>query len=219
MNLRGRDLSRCVALLLMCALVVPQTAHATPKPLTPEKAHAYIRHIGAGNLVGVQLENGNAYAGRIVSIGANSFGLERYGYEEPTQVAYSYIVYLQKRLPMAYLSHRPVTPEAVHARLLKRGLGNWAGVQLLNGVVVYGAIINIGDSSFGLQLYGDSEVTPVAYSDVVYLQTGLTGGQKALFIILPIAAGGAMIGTAVAMHNNMPKQPPLPTIPPVSPVY
>jgi len=218
MKLISRILSRCIAAFLVCALLAPSIASAAPIPLTPEQAHARIQRIGVGNLVGVQLRTGIAYAGKITSIDAQSFGLERYGEEQATAVSYSDIAFLQVRLSVDYLARRPVTPEAVHAQLLKRGLGNWAAVQLVNGVVFCGSIVSIDEKSFGLQLWGDPEVTPVAYSDVVYLQTGMTGGQKAFFIALPIAFTAAIIGGAVAMHNNQPKMPKMPTIP-TQPVF
>jgi small nuclear ribonucleoprotein (snRNP)-like protein len=205
-------------MLLACALLAPSMAIAAPNPLTPEQARARIRGIGVGNLVGVQLRNGTAYAGKIVSIDENSFALQRYGEEQPTPVAYSDVVYLQVRLSVAYLSRRPVTPETVHARLLKRGLGKWVGVQLLNGVAFCGAIVSIDDNSFALQLWGDPEVTPVAYNDVVYLQTGFTSGQKAFLIALPVAFAGAAIGGAVAFHNSEPKMPTMPTQP-IQPIF
>jgi hypothetical protein len=209
----SRTLSRCIAAFLVCALLAPSTAGAAPMPLTPEQAHARIQHIGVGNLVGLQLRTGVAYAGKVTSIDAQSFGLERYGEEQATPVAYSDVAFLQVRLSVAYLARRPVTPGAVHAQLLKRGLGKWAAVQLLNGVAFCGSIVSIDDKSFGLQLWGDPEVTPVAYSDVVYLQTGLTGGQKAFFIALPIAFAASSIGIIVAMHNNAPKMPIQPVFP------
>jgi hypothetical protein len=218
MKLISRIISQGIAAFLVCAVMASSIAGAAPLPLTPEQVHARIQHIGVGNLVGVQLRTGIAYAGKITSIDAQSFGLERYGEEQATPVAYSNIAFLQVRLSVAYLARRPVTPEAVHAQLLKRGLGNWAAVQLLNGVVFCGSIVSIEDKSFGMQLYGDPEVTPVAYSDVAYLQTRMTGGQKAFVIALPIAFTAAIIGGAVAMHNNQPKMPKMPTIP-TQPVF
>lgn len=219
-SFRGTS-SMCVTVILACVLAASSMANAAPKQLAEGQVQSRIRHIGVGNLVGVQLASGVAYAGRIVSIDAQSFGLERYGDEQATPVAYHDVIFLQQRLSVAFLSHRPVTPEAVHARLLKRGLGNWVGVQLMNGVVFCGSIISIDDNSFGLQLYGSPDVTPVAYSDVVYLQTGLTGGEKALIIVLPAAMAGVGIGTVLAMRANMPKMSPLPAMPtqPVFPLY
>ena len=213
MNSHRRNLFRCVGLLLVCTLLAPSMASAAPTPLTTDKVRARIRSIGVGNLVGVQLRNGVAFAGKIASLDENSFGLERYGEEQATPVAYGDVVYLQVRMSVAYLQRRPVTPEDVHARLIKRGLGKWVGVQLLNGVAFCGAIMSIDEDTFGLQLWGDPQVTPVAYKDVVYLQTGLTDGQKAFVILLPIAFAGAAIGGAIAFHNSEPKLPAQPAQP------
>lgn len=213
MSLIIRNLLRCLCMLLICALLVPSLAQAAPRTLTPEQVHARIQHIGVGNLVGLQLLNGSAYAGKIVRIDEKSFALERYGEEQATTLNYSDVIYLQVRVSVAYLARNPISPEAVHARLLKRRLGNWVGVQLVNGVVFCGSIVSIDSDSFGLQLYGDPEVTPVAYRDVAYLQTGLSGGEKAFIIILPIAFSGAVIGGAVAFHNSMPKLPAIPAQP------
>lgn len=221
MNTFSGTLSRCIALLLVCVLATPSMANAAPKQFSEAEVQARIRHIGMGNLVGVQLAGGVAYAGRIVSIDAHSFRLQRYGDEQATEVNYRDVVYLQQRLSVASLEHRPMTPDVVHARLLKRGLGNWVGLQLANGVVFCGSIISIDENSFGLQLYGDSGVTPVAYSDVVYLRTGLTGGEKALIIALPVAIAGSGIGTIIYMRDNAPKIPSIPITPtqPVFPAY
>lgn len=213
MSLLSGHFPRCLVVLLVYALLTPLLAQAAPRALTPEQVHARIQHIGVGNLVGLQLMNGSAYAGRIVRIDEQSFALERYGEEQATTLNYSDVIYLQLRVSVAYLARNPVSPEAVRARLLKRGLGNWVGVQLSNGVAFCGAIVRIDQDSFGLQLYGDPVVTPVDYRDVVYLQTGLTGGQKAFIIALPIAFTAAEIGAAVAFHNSMPKLPTMPTQP------
>ena len=108
---------------------------------------------------------------------------------------------------------KPLTPETVHARILKRGLGNWVGVELQNGTAFVGRIVGVDDHLFSLQLHNDPEITPVLYSDVVDLHTGLTGGQKALFLALPIVFAGVAIGTAVAFRNNEPRLPTMPTQP------
>jgi len=114
---------------------------------------------------------------------------------------------------IAMAAPKPLTPAAAHARILKRGIGNWVGVQIDTGAAFAGRIVSIDDESFGLQLHNDPAITPVLYRDVVYLQTGLTNGQKALIIVLPIAFAGASIGAMVAMHNNAPKMPTSPTSP------
>jgi hypothetical protein len=111
---------------------------------------------------------------------------------------------------VAYARPKPLTPEVVHARLLKRGVGNWVGVQVLSGAAFAGRLVSIDDTSFGLQLHNDPAITPVQYSDVTYLQTGLTNGQKTFFIALPVAFGGLALGLVLSMRRS---QPALPTVP------
>jgi len=114
-------------------------------------------------------------------------------------------------------SAKPLTPEAVHARLLKRGVGYWVGVQLQNGVEFSGRLVSIDEQSFGLQLYNDPEITPVFYSDVVDLRMGIT--RKGFWIIT--AAGFAAVATmaAVSIHEmnknrlQLPTQPAQPVFP------
>ena len=218
MNLLRRTLSRCVAMLMICGLLAPTMAYAAPKPLSPAQVHARIKKLGAGNWVGVRLQTGVAFSGKIVTVDENSFGLQRYGETAPTPVAYSDVAFIEMAIAASRFSPKPLTAEAVRQRLLKRGLGNWVAVELENGVAFEGRLVNIDENSFGLQLWGDPEVTPVAFSDVVYLQAGLTGGQKAFLIALPVAFAGASIGGIVAMHNNMPKMPTMPAQP-VYPIW
>jgi hypothetical protein len=110
---------------------------------------------------------------------------------------------------------KPLTPETVHARVLKRGMGNWVGVELQNGVAFAGRIVSIDEQSFGLQLHNDPQITPVLYSDVVDLRTGISrGGFWAIF-----GAGIAgMIVVAMVAHHEMAKMPTLPTQP-TQPVF
>ena len=129
MKTLSRTLSRCVALLLVCALIAPSMAHATPKPLTPEKTHARILKLRPGNWVGVRLQKGVAFSGRIISIDEQSFELQKYNDSKPVTVAYNDLFDLQTGMPMASSSRNALTPDSVHARLLKRGLRNWVGVQ------------------------------------------------------------------------------------------
>jgi small nuclear ribonucleoprotein (snRNP)-like protein len=197
----------------VCALAAPSVAIAEPRPLSPQEVHTRIQKLGVGNWVGVRLQAGIAFSGKIVSINEHSMTILQYGYQDPTPVAYADVVYLEKGISVVGFPRKPLTPEVVHARLLKRGLGKWVGVQLQNGVAFWGRLVSVDESSFGLQLYGDPETTPVAYNDVVYLQAGLTGGQKALLIGLPVAFTAASIGMAVAFHNNEPKMPTMPSQP------
>jgi small nuclear ribonucleoprotein (snRNP)-like protein len=219
MNSLSRTLSKCVALLLVCVLLAPSMAYAAPKPLTPDKAHARILKLGLGNWVGVRLLSGVAFSGRIVSIDEQSFNLQRYGDTAATPVAYRDLFDLQTGMPMARFSRNPLTPEAVHARLLKLGMGNWAGVQLQNGIAFSGRIVSIDENSFGMQLYGDPEITPVAYSDVVYLQTEMT--MKGFWIMTGVGFGAVATAAFVGFHemnSHKMQMPTLPT-PPVFPIY
>ncbi|MGA9669255.1 MAG: hypothetical protein WBQ94_08605, partial [Terracidiphilus sp.] len=97
---------------------------------------------------------------------------------------------------------KPLTPETVHARILKRGLGNWVGVDLQNGTEVVGRITNVDDQSFGLQLHNDPEVTTIFYGDVVGLYTGISRGG--FWAITAAGIGGMIVVTVVgfnAVHN------------------
>ena len=105
---------------------------------------------------------------------------------------------------------KPLTPEAVHTRILKRGLGNWVGVQLLNGVAFTGRIVTVDQESFTLQLQHDPAVTPVYYSDVAYLSTGISRGG--MWAILGAGIGG-LVAMAVVAHHEMAEMPKAPTQP------
>jgi ribosome maturation factor RimP len=219
MNTLSRTLSRCVAALLVCALLAPPMAFAAPKPLTPAQVHAHIKKLGAGNWVGVRLQTGVAFSGRIVSVEENSFALQRYGDTAATPVAYGDVAYVEMAISASRFSPKPLTAEAVRQRLLKRGLGNWVALQLENGVAFEGRIISIDENSFGLQLYGDPEVTPVAFSDVVYLQTGTPAAAAWILVGSFVATGVVVPAVAIhAMKNNQLKMPTMPT-PPPTPIW
>jgi len=108
---------------------------------------------------------------------------------------------------------KPLTPITAHQRILKQGMGNWVGVELLNGTAFAGRIVSIDDQSFGLQLHNDPAITPVRYSDVVNLHTGISHG--AFWGILAVGIGGSVALALIAHHemDNMPKQPTQPVIP------
>ncbi len=111
---------------------------------------------------------------------------------------------------MAYAKPKPLDPGTVHVKVLKRGVGNFIALEEGNRIQLFGRILAIGDRSFTLQLHNDPETTEVLYSDVEYLRTGLTGGEKAfLFGGLAAVAGGAAYGF-VRIHNleNKPLEPP-----------
>lgn len=212
MKTLSRTLARCVATLLVCLLAAPSISYATPRPLTPSQVYARIKKLGAGNWVGVRLQTGVAFSGKIANVGEDSFGLQRYGDSAPTPVAYSSVAYVEMAISSSRFSPKPLAAEKVHARLLKRGLGNWVAVELENGIAFSGRIISIDENSFGLQLYGDPEVTPVNYSDVVDLQTGTPPAAFWVFIGVMAAAAVAMPVVAIhEMNSNKLQMPNLPT--------
>ena len=110
---------------------------------------------------------------------------------------------------------KPLTPLTVHDRILKRGVGNWVGVELLNGTAFVGRIVSIDEQSFGLQLHNDPRITPVRYSDVVNLHTGISHG--AFWGILAAGVGGS-VALALVAHHEMSKMPTQP-IEPAQPVF
>jgi len=112
--------------------------------------------------------------------------------------------------PAVFASPRPITPEKAHARILKRGLGNWVGVELDTGVALIGRITSIDEQSFGLQLHNDPHITQIEYRDVVDLHTGVSSG--AFWGILAAGAGG-MVALGLIAHHEMSQMPKLPTLP------
>jgi small nuclear ribonucleoprotein (snRNP)-like protein len=193
-------------------------ALAAPKPLTPEQIHLRIVKLGMGCWVGIRLQNGTAFSGRIVSYDNQGFSLQKYGETEATKITYIDVFEIQTEMPIARTSGQPLTSEVVHARILKRGLGYWVGVQLQNGIAFSGRIVSIDENSFGLQLYGDPEVTPVAYDDVVYLAIP---SAKPVWILMGV--GLAAVGTmaAVGIHEVNSNKAQMPTLPtqPVTPIW
>jgi len=93
----------------------------------------------------------------------------------------------------------PITPIQVHARIAKRGVGNWVGVQLLNGTAFAGRIVSFDDDSFGLQLHNDPTVTSIRYADVVRLNTGVSSG--AFWAIMIAGIGGVAAMAAIGLHE------------------
>ncbi len=116
--------------------------------------------------------------------------------------------------PMAVTAPKPLTPEKVHARILKRGLGNWVGVEVAAGAEFGGRIVSIDEQSFSLQLHNDPEITPVFYSDVVDLRTGISRGGFCAMTAVGVA--GVIAFAVVANHemkNFQSQMPVLPTQP------
>lgn len=94
MGLVSRTLSKCIGMLLICALLAPSMANAAPKPLPAEKVHARLLKAGLGNWAAVQLQNGTEFGGRIVSIDDQSFSLQLHNDPEVTAVFYTDVVQL-----------------------------------------------------------------------------------------------------------------------------
>jgi hypothetical protein len=118
----------------------------------------------------------------------------------------------------AIASPKQLTPETVHARILKAGLGNFAAVQLQDGVAFGGRIVSIDDQTFSLQLHNDPEVTAVFYRDVVQLNTGISHG--AFWTIFGVGIGGVVAMAVIGIHevNKHSQLPAMPTLP-TSPVF
>ena len=110
---------------------------------------------------------------------------------------------------------KPLTPDKVHARVVKQGMGNLVGVELQNGTAFVGRIVSVDEQSFGLQLHNDPGITPVLYSDVVDLRTGISHGA---FWAITAAGIGGMVVMALVAHHEMAKMSTLPTEP-AQPVF
>jgi len=102
---------------------------------------------------------------------------------------------------------RPLTPQKAHERILKRGIGNWVGVELQNGTAFAGRIVSADEESFGLQLHNDPAITQVRYSDVVNLHMGLSNGAFWGVMVAGIAGVATMAAVGfyeVHKHSAMP---------------
>jgi hypothetical protein len=107
----------------------------------------------------------------------------------------SLIVVLMLLIPnFASAAPKPLTAEQVHSRLLKRGLGNWVGVEMQDGTAFVGRIVSIDDQTFSMQLHNDPQVTAIFYSQVSCLQTGPSRGT-----IWGLAVAGFAGVTAMAI--------------------
>jgi hypothetical protein len=86
---------RVTSLVLVCTLLAPALASATPKPLDPVTAHDRIAKRGVGSWICLQEANGITLVGRIVNINDDSVGLQLANYPEVTPVLYTDIVGLR----------------------------------------------------------------------------------------------------------------------------
>jgi hypothetical protein len=106
---------------------------------------------------------------------------------------------------------KPLDPVTVHDRIARRGVGSWICVEEANGIALVGRVVSIGDESVGLQLENYPEVTPVLYSDIVGLRTGLS--KKAFWAILGIGLGASVAITVVGIHEMNQNRARFPTFP------
>jgi hypothetical protein len=114
--------------------------------------------------------------------------------------------------PGAYAKAKPLDAAAVHARILRRGIGNPVGVEMNNGVELVGRIIAINTDSFTLQLFNDPQPVPVNYADVIDLRTGPSHG----FWIVTAVGIGAVVGLSIwgFVHvHNLQQQNQIPNMP------
>jgi hypothetical protein len=114
--------------------------------------------------------------------------------------------------PGAYAKAKPLDAATVHARILKRGIGNPVGVEQSNGVELVGRIIAVNMDSFTLQLFNDPQPVTINYTDVIDLRTGASRG---FWIVMAVGIGAAVgvgIWGAVQMHNFQ-QDHQLPTVP------
>ena len=115
---------------------------------------------------------------------------------------------------IALANPKPLDPGTAHVKILKRGIGNFLAIQEVNGVQIWGRILEIGDHSVILQLHNDPQTTEVFYTDIAYLRTGFTTGQKIFAVVGIGAVAGSAIYGFVHIHNleNKPLVPPTPAL-------
>jgi hypothetical protein len=100
---------------------------------------------------------------------------------------------------LASAAPKPLTGNQAHSRLLKRGLGNWVGVEMQDGTAFVGRIISIDDQTFSLQLHNDPQVTAIFYSEVGCLETGPSRGT--MWGIVAGGVGGIVTLAVVGFHE------------------
>lgn len=101
---------------------------------------------------------------------------------------------------ITFASPKKSDPQAIHAKILKRGVGAWVCVEEANGIVLLGRITNIDVVSFGMQLENYPEITMVNYADVVRLRNlGLS--SKGTIILIGVTVGSAIVTALVMRHE------------------
>lgn len=114
--------------------------------------------------------------------------------------------------PESLAAPRKSNPEAIHAKVVKRGIGNWVCIEEANGILLTGRIATIEEQAFGMQLENYPEITMIRYTDVVRLRS-LGGSGKTMGIWIGVSTA-AFVAVALIMHHEFEKnKPTLPTVP------
>lgn len=125
------------------------------------------------------------------------------------------LIFLLAAPRLAVAAPKKPSAEAIHAKILKRGVGSWVCVEEANGIVLLGRITNIDVVSFGMQLENYPEITMVNYSDVVRVRN-LGISSKGAIVLIGVTVGAAIV-TGLIMHHeyeqNKPTLPPNPGVP------
>jgi hypothetical protein len=114
--------------------------------------------------------------------------------------------------PGAWAKSKPLDAATVHARILKRGIGNPVGVEMNSGIELVGRIIAINPDSFTLQLFNDPQPVTVMYANVIDLRTGPSHGFWIATGVGIAAVTGLAIWGFVHVHN-LQQQNQLPNMP------
>lgn len=119
--------------------------------------------------------------------------------------------------PQALAKAKPLDAATVHARILKRGIGNPVGVEMNSGVELVGRTIGINTDSFTIQLFNDPRPVTVNYADVIDLRTGPTRGFWIATGVGIAAVAGMAIWGFVHVHDmqqqKLPNMPIVPAVP------
>jgi hypothetical protein len=86
---------RAIAMLAICALLLPSIASAAPKPLDPGTVHVRIMKRGVNNWIALQENNGVQLFGRIIAINDQSFTLQLHNDPQTTEILYTDVVDLR----------------------------------------------------------------------------------------------------------------------------
>jgi hypothetical protein len=110
---------------------------------------------------------------------------------------------------------KPLNPDTVREKIVKRGVGSWVCVDEQNGLLLIGRIASINQDSFGIQLQNYPDITQVQYADVTRLRFGLSRGGVG--ILIGASVGAAVIVALVMHHEFEENKAQFPTAPPTLP--